>query len=67
MFEKAEEEVERRIKHDRGFSTIKCNYVIDNNGSAEETIKEIEIARKYYISMKTYYSESISLKIKVNY
>ncbi|HCW03688.1 MAG TPA: guanylate kinase [Clostridium sp.] len=40
---KAEEEVERRIKHDREvFSTIKCNYVIDNNGSAEETIKEIE-------------------------
>ncbi|NLM35345.1 MAG: guanylate kinase [Clostridiales bacterium] len=40
---KAEEEVERRIKHDREvFSTIKCNYVIDNNGSAEETIEKIE-------------------------
>lgn len=40
---KAEEEVERRIKHDREvFSIIKCDYVIDNNGSAEETIEKIE-------------------------
>ncbi|NLZ48988.1 MAG: AAA family ATPase [Clostridiales bacterium] len=40
---KAQEEVERRIKHDREFfSTIKCHYVIDNNGSVEETVKEIE-------------------------
>lgn len=40
---KAEEEAERRIKHDRVvFSTIKCDYVIDNNGTAEETIKKIE-------------------------
>lgn len=41
--EKVEEEVARRIKHDdAAFEIVKCNYVVDNNGSLSDTVRKIE-------------------------